>query len=255
MLYLVGSSNGRINVDLLDARRRIIVALDTPDVDSAQALVTRLSDTAGIYKVGLELVSSRGGMKFARSLVEAGRSVFLDMKLLDIPNTVERAVANVARMQVDFLTVHGHDRKTLDAAVRGREQDPRTTHRRLKLLSVTVLTSLDAADLAEQGIAGRAPLDLVVHRARLAHAAGFDGVVASGHEIEAIRKATDPRFLIVVPGIRPAAAAVGDQARVATPAEAVRRGASYLVIGRPITQAADPAAAAAAIADEIARAT
>jgi orotidine-5'-phosphate decarboxylase len=173
--------------------------------------------------------------------------VFLDMKLLDIPNTVEMAVANIAGLGFDYLTVHGTDRKTLDAAVKGRGNAG------LKLLAVTVLTSLDQEDLREQGIDGRSPADLVVHRARLAKAAGFDGVIASGQEAAHVRAAVGPDFLIVTPGIRFAEGPEGDQARVMTPAKAIAAGASHLVVGRPITRAADPAAAAQAVIDEIAK--
>jgi orotidine-5'-phosphate decarboxylase len=167
------------------------------------------------------------------------------MKLLDIGNTVEKATAKIARLGLDYLTVHGHDRKTLDAAVRGRGQS------KLKLLAVTVLTNLDAADLGQQGIASMSPADLVVHRARLAEAAGFDGVIASGQEAAMVRSSVGPGFLIVTPGIRPAGAEKGDQARAVTPLIAVRAGATHLVVGRPITEASDPKAAAAAIVGEI----
>lgn len=223
---------------------RLIVALDVPTVDEARALVHRLAPVVGIYKVGLELVCS-GGIGLAQELAQAGRRVFLDIKLLDIPHTVEKATANVARQGVEFLTVHGHDRKTLDAAVRGRGQSS------LKLLAVTVLTSLDAADLREQGVIAKSPAELVLDRARLAKAAGFDGVVASSQEAAAIRGAIGGEFLIVTPGVRPAGEAAGDQARIATPAAAIRAGATHLVVGRPIWAADDPAAAAAAICREI----
>ena len=157
---------------------RVSLILET--VDAARRLVEALGDTASHYKIGLELVFG-GGLDFALGLKAAGKSVFLDMKLLDIGNTVEKATANVARIGVDYLTVHGHDRKTLDAAVRGRGNS------KLKLLAVTVLTSLDEADLREQGIAGLSPADLVVHRAKLAKSAGFDGVIASGQEAAMVR--------------------------------------------------------------------
>ena len=225
---------------------RIIVALDTPTLEAARALVSRLGPAAGFYKVGLELAMA-GGLDLARELKSQGKRVFLDMKLLDIPNTVEKSVANVARLGLDFLTLHGHDGKTLDAAVRGRGGSG------LKLFSVTVLTSLDAADLTEQGItAGMAPADLVLHRAKLAKSHGFDGVIASAAEAAALRTATGKEFLIVTPGIRPNGSAIGDQARVMTPAKAIAAGADYLVIGRPISEATDPRAAAEAIAAEIA---
>lgn len=225
------------------ARERLIVALDVPEADAARRLVETLGDRAGCYKIGLELAFG-GGIALACQLAAEGHAVFLDMKLLDISNTVEKAVANIARLGMRFLTVHGHDRKTLAAAVRGRGASD------LKLLSVTVMTHLEAADLAEQGIA-RAPADLVLHRARLAAEAGFDGVIASGEEAAAIRAALGRDFLIVTPGIRPAGAAIGDQARVMTPARAIAAGADHLVVGRPITAVPDPVAAADAILMEI----
>jgi orotidine-5'-phosphate decarboxylase len=229
------------------ARDRLFVALDTPTVDAARGLVTRLGDEVSCYKVGLELLFG-GGLAFADDLKQAGRTLFLDMKLLDIANTVEKATANVARLGVDYLTVHGTDRKTLDAAVKGRGAA------RLKLLAVTVLTSLDTADLAEQGITGRSAAELVVHRARLAKAAGFDGVIASGQEAAPVRAAVGPGFMIVTPGIRLAGGDAGDQARVTTPERAIAAGATHLVVGRPITGAADPAAAARAVVTAIASA-
>ena len=222
---------------------RLFVALDVPTIDAARRLVEALGGSVTQYKIGLELLFG-GGLEFAAGLKANGKSVFLDMKLLDIGNTVEKATANVARTGVDYLTVHGHDRKTLDAAVRGRGAS------KLRLLAVTVLTSLDQADLREQGVA-LSPADLVVHRAKLAKAAGFDGVIASGQEAALVRAATGPDFLIVTPGIRPAGAETGDQARAVTPLIAMRAGATHLVVGRPITGAADPKAAAAAIIDEI----
>ncbi|MDX2156314.1 MAG: orotidine-5'-phosphate decarboxylase [Hyphomicrobiaceae bacterium] len=222
---------------LEDARSRMFVALDVPDVAQARSLVERIGGEASCYKVGLELLFG-GGLEFAQGLKAAGRTVFLDMKLLDIANTVEKAAANIAGLGLDYLTVHGHDRKTLDAAVKGRGRS------RLKLLAVTVLTSLDRADLAEQGITGHGPAELVVHRARLAEAAGFDGVIASGQEAALVRAAVRPGFLIVTPGIRLPGGDAGDQARVMTPEKAIAAGATHLVVGRPITAASDPATAA-----------
>ncbi len=223
---------------------RLFVALDVKTVDDARRLVEQLGDTVSCYKVGLELVFG-GGLEFAQGLKAAGRQVFLDMKLLDIGNTVEKATANVARLGLDYLTVHGHDSKTLAAAVRGRGTS------KLKLLAVTVLTSLDQADLAEQGIAGVSPADLVMHRAKMAKAAGFDGCIASGQEASMVRAAVGSDFLIITPGIRPAGAEKGDQARAVTPLIAIGAGATHLVVGRPITEAADPRTAAAAIVNEI----
>ncbi len=226
------------------ARSRMFVALDVPDVSRAQALVQRLGDEAQCYKIGLELLFG-GGLEFAQGLKAGGRDVFLDMKLLDIANTVEKAAANIAGLGLDYLTVHGHDRKTLDAAVRGRGGAG------LKLLAVTVLTSLDKADLEEQGISGRGPADLVVHRAGLAKEAGFDGVIASGQEAALVREAVGPDFLIVTPGIRLPGGEAGDQARVMTPEKAIAQGATHLVVGRPISTAIDPAAAARQFTDLI----
>lgn len=224
-----------------DPRSRLFVALDLAGVSRAWAMVQQLGDAALCYKVGLELLFG-GGIEFARELKSGGKTVFLDMKLLDIPNTVEKATAGIAALGLDYLTVHGTDRKTLDAAVRGRASSE------LKLLAVTVLTSLDAADLREQGIATGDAAALVVHRARLARDSGFDGVIASGQEAAAIRAAIGADFLVVTPGIRLAEGPVQDQARVLTPARAIAAGATHLVVGRPITEAADPAAAAADIA-------
>jgi orotidine-5'-phosphate decarboxylase len=230
--------------EIVSPQDHLFVALDVASLDAARRLVATLGDTVSCYKVGLELVFG-GGLDFARELKAAGKTVFLDMKLLDIGNTVEKATANVAQLGLDYLTVHGHDRKTLDAAVRGRGNS------NLKLLAVTVLTSLDQNDLREQGVAALSPADLVVHRAKLAKAAGFDGVIASGEEAAAVRAAIGPEFLIVTPGIRPAGAEKGDQARAVTPLIAIRAGATHLVVGRPITAATDPKAAAAAIINEI----
>ena len=175
-----------------------------------------------------------------------GKRVFLDMKFLDIGNTVERAVASVSTLGFDFLTIHGHDSKTLRAAVKGRASA------KTKLLAVTVLTSLDQNDLAEQSIVS-SPRDLVLKRARLAQDAGFDGVIASGQEAASIRAATGRDFLIVTPGIRLPGSAAGDQMRITTPEDALRDGADHLVVGRPIAAASDPKAAAEAFLAAIAR--
>jgi orotidine-5'-phosphate decarboxylase len=222
---------------------RIIVALDVPHVDEARTLVAKLGDSVGVYKIGLELLFS-GGVDLAGELVAGGKRAFIDAKLLDIEATVERATAAIARTGAHFLTVHATDRKTLDAAVRGRGDSG------LKLLGVTVLTNLDRGDLSEQGIE-MPPLALVQERARLAQGAGFDGIVASGKEAAALRERLR-NFLIVTPGIRLEGADVHDQTRVVTPKDAVEAGADYLVVGRPITRASDPRAAAQAIAEEIA---
>jgi len=221
----------------------MIVALDVKGPDEARELITTFGEHAGVWKIGLELLFA-GGAELARELSGQGHKIFIDAKLLDIPNTVERATANIAAMGAAFLTVHGHDIKTMEAAIKGRGTSG------LKLLAVTVLTSLDKTDLEQQG-SMMTPGELVLHRARLRREAGFDGVIASGHEAASIREATGDDFLIVTPGIRPAGADAGDQARVMTPAKAIAAGADYLVVGRPITQAEDPGAAARAIIDEI----
>jgi orotidine-5'-phosphate decarboxylase len=229
---------------MTEAGRRLIVALDVPSVEEAKALIEALGDSVGVYKIGLELLFS-GGFELARELASQGRSVFIDAKLLDIEATVERATAAIARTGAGFLTVHALDAKTLDAAVRGRAGS------KLRLLGVTVLTNLDRDDLKEQGV-DRSPKELAVYRAMLAQEAGFDGVVASGEEAAALRKALGPGVLIVTPGIRPKGAERHDQSRSITPAEAIAAGADYIVAGRPITRAPDPRAAAVAIVEEIA---
>lgn len=214
------------------ARDRLIVALDMPTLEAARMLVHSLDETITFYKVGLELLFV-GGLQFAQELKHMRKRVFLDMKLLDIGNTVERAVSNAADLGVNFLTVHGTDAKTMRAAVTGRDSRP------LKLLAVTVLTNLTADDLRQQG-SSMTPAQLVLHRAKLAYETGFDGVIASGQEAEAIRAATSPDFLIVTPGIRLAGGAADDQSRIMTPDRAIAAGADYLVIGRPITEASEP---------------
>jgi len=227
-------------------RDRLIVALDFPKLDDARRMVDQLGDSVSFYKIGLELVM-QGGLSYVRELSRQNKRVFLDMKVLDIGHTVERAVASAAETGATFLTVHGIDTKTIKAAVAGREGS------NLKVLAVTVLTNLNAADLAEQGIL-KSPSDMVVHRARIAMEAGCDGVIASGQEASMVRRATGDDFLIVTPGIRMPDDDAGDQSRVTTPATAIIDGANYLVVGRPITQADDPAAAVQAFAAAIASA-
>jgi orotidine-5'-phosphate decarboxylase len=223
-------------------RDRLIVALDVPNVEEAKTLIDRLGDSVGVYKIGLELLFS-GGFALAKDLTDQGRSVFIDAKLLDIEATVERATAVIAESGATFLTVHALDRKTIAAAVRGRGDT------KLKLLGVTVLTNLSRADLAEHGI-DEAPLAVVQRRAMMARDGGFDGVIASGQEARALRERLR-QTLIVTPGIRLAGAGTQDQTRVVTPQAAIKAGADYLVVGRPITRAADPRQAADAIVQEI----
>ena len=226
------------------AKDRLIIALDFADAGEARALVDQIGDAATFYKVGHELIFGGEGIALAGELAGAGKQVFFDAKLLDIGNTVERATANIAKLGATFLTVHGHDRKTMSAAIAGRGASP------LKLLAVTVMTNLTQDDLTEQGIE-MANDQLVVHRAKLAKECGFDGVIASAKEARLIRDETGPDFLIVTPGIRPEGADIADQARVMTPARAMAAGATHLVVGRPITQAPDPKAATKAIVAEI----
>jgi orotidine-5'-phosphate decarboxylase len=237
----------------LSPRERLLVALDVPALDDALALAAALRPHAGAFKVGLELCTAAGVPAVVEAVAAAGGAVFLDLKLHDIPNTVAGAVRSVCALgpAVRMLTLHaGGGAAMLRAAVEAAAAAP---HRPL-LLGVTVLTSVDAAALrGELGVA--VPLEEhVIHLARLAQAAGLDGVVASPHEAAAIRRACGPGLLIVTPGVRPAWAAAGDQRRVLTPAEALRAGADYLVVGRPITAAADPAGAAARIVAELSEA-
>ena len=232
---------------MMEPRDRIIVALDVPSVDDAMRLVSKLKGSVGVYKIGLELLFN-GGFQLARELADKDLNVFIDAKLLDIEATVERATATIAKSGAKFLTVHALDAKTLDAAVRGRADS------KLKLLGVTVLTNLERDDLKEQGT-DRDPQELAVYRAMLAQEAGFDGVVASGREAAPLRQALGPDVLIVTPGIRPKGTDPNDQMRTMKPGEAVAAGADYIVVGRPITRAADPRKAAEAIASEIAGAS
>lgn len=223
---------------------RLIVALDLPDGAAAERLVDRIGPQARFYKIGLELILSGDGLALAERLLERGYKVFLDAKLYDVPETVRRATARVARRGVHLLTVHG-DRAIMNAAVEAQGES-------LGILAVTMLTSLDQQDLADMGYAG-ALEDLVVNRARAALAAGCSGVVSSGREAARLRGELGPEALIVTPGIRPAGHRGGDgQKRVVTAAEAIAAGASHVVVGRPIRDAADPGAAAAALQAEIA---
>ena len=229
----------------IPARDRLIVALDVPGVGEAEALVAKLGDSVTFYKVGLQLVFA-GGLPFAERLGRAGKNIFLDVKLLDIDNTVLGAVRSIAAMGMTFVTIHAYP-KAMRAAVAARGDA------RLKLLGVTVLTSMDDDDLTEAGYAGNVG-DLVARRARDAREAGMDGIVAAPSEAAAVRAIVGPDMAIVTPGVRPAGADANDQKRVATPAAAIHAGADYLVVGRPITAAADPKEAAEAIVAEIARA-
>ncbi|WP_300542589.1 orotidine-5'-phosphate decarboxylase [Maricaulis sp.] len=222
---------------------RLIVALDTPTTDEAWAITEAIGDAVSFYKIGLQLLPV-GGMALGKRLKQAGKDVFLDFKLHDIPATVEKATRSITTGGADLLTVHAEP-PVMRAAVAGRDDSP------LRILGVTVLTSYDDAMLAEMGYAFGAR-DLVLRRVEQALECGVDGVVASAHEAAAIRQRFGDGFLIVTPGIRPAGAETGDQKRVATPASALGQGATHLVIGRPVNAAQDPAAAARAIVAEMA---
>lgn len=220
----------------------ICVAIDTPDLSRALSLVKALRSHVGHVKIGMEFFYANGAAGYA-AVAEAGIPVFLDLKLHDIPNTVQRAAAQVARMGATFLTVHAYP-QTMKAAKAG------VAGSGLKVLAVTVMTSYDDADLRAAGY-GLGVADLVARRARQAKDAGVDGLILSAEEVAAQRAALGPDMLLVTPGIRPAGADVGDQKRVMTPARAISLGADHLVVGRPVTQAADPRAAAEAIVAEI----
>jgi orotidine-5'-phosphate decarboxylase len=221
---------------------RLIVALDVPNAAAAQELVRKIGDSAHFYKVGLQLFTAEGP-DIVRDLLGSGKRVFLDLKLHDIPNTVAGAVKSLCELQVDMLTVHASGGS---AMLRAASEAAASAARPPKILAVTVLTSLGADELAEVGW-DRAPQEQVLRLAKLAQAARCDGVVCSPHEIAAVRKAIGAEMAVVVPGVRPVGSEKGDQARVATPEEAIRAGASHLVIGRPITAATDPTEAARAI--------
>ena len=229
------------------ARQRLIVALDVPDAGAANVLLDRLDDTCAWFKVGLELFVA-SGPAVLEPLLRRGHHVFLDLKLHDIPNTVAGAVRSAASLGVDLLTVHAAGGPAMLAAARealvGVARPP-------ELLAVTVLTSMDASQVSAIGVE-RSPAEQVEVLAKMGLAAGIKGFVCSPQEVAALRALTGPEGTLVIPGIRPAGEAAGDQKRVATPAEALRAGASYLVVGRPITQAADPAKAAEAILAEMA---
>jgi orotidine-5'-phosphate decarboxylase len=216
-------------------------------------LARRLRGSAGLVKVGSQLFTAEGP-RAVKKLAGLGFGIFLDLKFHDIPNTVAAAVSAAAALPgVRMITLHTSGGLAMMRAAKEAAMHGRVRKKRPALLGVTILTSLDGGALRRIGISG-SPSSCVLRLARMAKEAGLDGVVASAREARAIRRACGPRFLIVVPGIRPAAAALDDQARVATPAAAIRAGADYVVVGRPITAAADPRVAAKAIAEEIASA-
>lgn len=226
----------------LSPRDRLIVGLDLADADAALAMVTRLGDSVSFYKIGMELIYGTG-FDLVRRLVGDGKQVFVDLKLHDIPHTVERATAQIARLGASFLTIHGFV-PTMRAARAG------TAGSSLRLLAVTVLTSFDEADLQEAGYR-LGVADLVALRAEQAQAIGIDGLVMSAHEAQAMRARLGTEMVLVTPGIRPSSSATGDQKRVMTPGEAIRAGADHLVVARPILTASDPRAMAISIIAEI----
>ncbi len=228
---------------MTDASKRLIVALDVPTTAEAEAIIAELSPTVSFFKIGYQLAFA-GGLDLASDLAREGKSIFLDMKLLDIDNTIEKGVENVVRMGVTMLTLHAYPR-AMRAAVKAAAGSG------LTLLGVSVLTSMDAADLRDAGYS-LDPVGLVALRARQAKDAGMGGLVCSAEEAEAVRRIVGPDMAVVTPGIRPAGADKGDQKRVMTPAQAIRSGASHLVVGRPITAAVDRRAAAEKILAEIA---
>jgi orotidine-5'-phosphate decarboxylase len=229
----------------MNPRERLIVALDESSVDAARAMVAGLGDAVTFYKIGYQL-GFAGGLDYARTLLQSGKRVFVDMKLHDIGNTVAAGVKSVAALGASFLTVHAYP-QVMQAAVAAREHN-------LRILAVTVLTSLNDADLKEAGYATTVAA-LAAWRAAQARDIGVDGLVCSPEEVANLRRIVGAGLTLVTPGIRPAGSGAGDQKRVATPAAAIAAGADYLVVGRPILAAPDPKAAAEAIVAEIAGAT
>jgi orotidine-5'-phosphate decarboxylase len=228
-----------------EPRERLIVALDLSSVEAAKAMVARLGNAISFYKIGYQLAFA-GGLAYAPVLADAGKRVFLDLKLHDIGNTVAEGVRSVSKLGATFLTVHAYP-QTMKAAVEAREAG-------LHILAVTVLTSYDDADLAAAGY-HLTVSELVAARAAQARDIGVDGLVCSPAEAATVRSIVGAKLKLVTPGIRPAGADAGDQKRIATPAAAIAAGADYLVVGRPIVAAADPKAAAEQIVEEISRAS
>jgi len=229
----------------MDLKSHLAIALDHPDAAQALALVDHLGDTCQWYKVGMELYYAEGN-RIVQHLRDRGFNVFLDLKLHDIPNTVAGAVRSATQAGASLLTIHASGGSAMMSAAAEAATAPGSP----RLLAVTVLTSMDANELAGIGISA-SPAEQVLRLARLAQASGINGMVCSPEEVAILRKETGPDSLLVVPGIRPAGSAVGDQKRVATPTQAIADGASLLVVGRPITRATDPAAAARAVLQEI----
>ena len=229
----------------ISPKDRLIVSLDLPAVEPAEAMIERLGDSVTFYKIGYQLVYA-GGLPLARKLRDAGKKVFIDVKLHDIGNTVKSGVESLSSLGATFVTVHAYP-QTMQAAVEGRGSSG------LQILAVTVLTSYSEADMEAAGYK-HTIADLVAIRARQARAIGVDGLVCSPEEVTAVRGIVGDQMCLVTPGIRPAGSAVGDQKRIMTPSRAIKAGSDYLVVGRPIMEAADPKAAADAIQAEIVQA-
>jgi orotidine-5'-phosphate decarboxylase len=229
----------------ISPRDRLIVGLDLPSVEAAEAMIARLGDSVTFYKIGYQLAYA-GGLPLMRKLADAGKKVFADLKLHDIGNTVASGVESVAKLGATFLTVHAYP-QTMKAAVAGRAGSS------LKILAVTVLTSYDDADLEAAGYR-LGVTDLVEARARQAQTLGIDGIVCSPEEAANLRRIVGHQTCLVTPGVRPAGSAVGDQKRVMTPGHAIRAGADHVVVARPVMQASDPKAVAEAIVEEITQA-
>ncbi|MBO6509052.1 MAG: orotidine-5'-phosphate decarboxylase [Roseibium sp.] len=227
---------------------RLMLPVDVPTLAEAEKLVAKTEGHVGVYKIGMELQFA-GGLEFARELAEGGKKIFLDVKLHDIDNTITKAVRNVAKMGMTFMTLHAYP-KTMRAAVKGLQEEGNPN---LCLLGVTVLTSMDEDDLVAAGYRGPVA-DVVEARARDARTAGMGGIVCAATEAEKLRPILGDELVIVTPGIRPSGSAADDQRRVMTPADAIRSGSDYLVVGRPISKAGDPGAAARSVVDEIAAA-
>lgn len=228
----------------IQAKDRLIVALDVKDIAAARAVVNELDGVADFFKVGLTLQLAAGVEDFIRELIKNGKRVFLDYKYYDISETLKKTVARASELGVSFLTIHGPS-VLIRAAVEGRGTS------NLKLFTVTVLTSLDSGDIAEMGYTNHTPEQLVIFRAKKALDAGCDGVIASGLEAKQIKELSTNKLLVITPGIRPDGYPEDDQKRKTTPHDAVSAGADYLVVGRPITGAKDMRAAAQEILDQM----
>ena len=231
---------------MISTRERLIVALDVSSCADALKIVSSLGDSVQTYKVGMQLYTAKGP-KIVRDLISAGKSVFLDLKYHDIPNTVAATVREAAHLGVSMMTVHASGGTKM---LRAAAEAARSSNSPPKILGVTVLTSMDENDLHEIGVSGQ-PVDQVLKLAGIALAAGCDGIVSSAHEVRNLRTSFGQSFLAITPGVRPAGAAHGDQARVVTPAEAIAAGATHIVMGRPITAASRPDAVIQSVLREL----